>query len=173
MKRKFGKMKHANASSFLKLMVLAALLFVIYYLWLSPVEVMTVSHQATGEVVYRALVQPGDVLEYEWIHSFELIPYTEEFVIEKKGLLRLTTIRVAGFGAGIPENKGKMTVEDGMVVMSEIDEIFEEINWIHTTSNLTRITLKGETILRGTDLPHHEPYNLRVEERSRIWTLSN
>ncbi|OPL07612.1 MAG: hypothetical protein AVO33_04340 [delta proteobacterium ML8_F1] len=166
-------MKHRGASSYIKLAGTAALFFVIYFLLASPVMVMTISHQETGDIYWSQRVHARDVLEYEWIHSFELIPYTEEFVIEEEGSLRLMTITVAGFGAGIPENKGDMTIRDGLVVMENINEIFEAIKWIHTTTNLTRINLNGEEILKGTDLPHHEAFYLEVEERSRIWTLQN
>jgi len=153
MRIKKGGMKHRGASSYIKLAGTAALFFVIYFLLASPVMVMTISHQETGDIYWSQRVHARDVLEYEWIHSFELIPYTEEFVIEEEGSLRLMTI--------------------GLVVMENINEIFEAIKWIHTTTNLTRINLNGEEILKGTDLPHHEAFYLEVEERSRIWTLQN
>jgi hypothetical protein len=132
-------------------------------------KVLTVSHQETKEIYVKTRVQSGDDLNYKWIHSFEHIPWIEEYKILDNNSLQLYEIKVAGFGAGIPENEGKVEIKDGMVVMSELDQNFEEINWINSNTALDYISLNDYEIIKGSELPHHEPLKLVVKEILSIW----
>ncbi len=110
------------------------------------------------------------MLTYGWIHSFEHIPWSEQYYIEDNNKLLLKKITVAGYGAGIPNNKGKLTkIENGMIIMDEIDEEFEEINWIHSQTAMDYIMLNDKIILDGEDLPQHKALNLKIEKRLKIW----
>lgn len=148
------------------LLAAAAMLAVSGYL---SQGVLTVSNQKTGEMYFQTIVEPDDILTYHWIHSFELIPWIETYQIDQNHKLILKEIKVAGFGAGIPENKGQTTIENGMVIMRDLDEPFESIQWIHSKTALTSIELSGEVILEGSDLPHHEPIQLEVKGRLITW----
>jgi len=172
MKEKKSMMKHLNASSYIKIflvIILISICILSIFLKVGYAKVLTITHQETGEVFVKIRVEPGDTLKYKWIHSFEHIPWTEEYEIRDNNSLLLHEITVAGFGAGIPENKGKVTIEDGIIVMSEIEENFEEINWINSNTALAYIGLNGEEIIKGSDLPHHEPLNLIIKEMLSIW----
>ncbi len=126
--------------------------------------------QQTGEVLASIPVEGGgEQLTYSWIHSAEFIPWIEEFTIQKDGSFRLDTIKVAGFGAGIPENKGVTSVKDGMVVMEQLDQVFREIRWIHSQTALTSITVGNTIFITGEDVPHHIPVELTIEGVGTIW----
>jgi hypothetical protein len=134
-------------------------------LWMSisPYNI-TGDHVLQGDRIEMP-VKAGDVIIYHWIHSFEHIPWKEYFRVEKDGSLALYRIEVAGFGAGIPENKGEVTIEDGMVVMQNFEERFESIHWIHSQTALSFISVNDEVIINGFDLPHHQPLHLEVKAR--------
>jgi hypothetical protein len=167
------KMKHVNASSFLKkiaiIIIILLFIFIIFF-EIGYGKVLIIFHQETRDVYVSKRVQTGDIVEYYWIHSFEHIPWTEDFEILEDNRLELKKITVEGFGAGIPENKGKVSIEDGIIIMDEIDQYFNEINWINSNSALVYIGLNNNEIIKGSDLPHHEPLKLIVEERLLVWT---
>lgn len=134
-----------------------------------PGLALVLRDQQTGKVLASIPVEEREQLTYRWIHSAEFIPWIEEFTIQKDGSFHLDTIKVAGFGAGIPENKGVTSVKDGMVVMEQLDQVFGEIRWIHSQTALTSITV-GETIfITGEDVPHHIPVELTIEGVGTIW----
>jgi hypothetical protein len=120
-------------------------------------------------VLFSETVHEGDVIVFNWIHSFEHIPWTEEYTIEADGTFLLHTITVAGFGAGIPANKGVTTVEDGMVVMRSIDERFDRFSWLHSQTALTSITIEGNIFIHGVDVEHHLPVALLVKGTENLW----
>jgi hypothetical protein len=139
------KMKHVNASSFLKkiaiIIIILLFIFIIFF-EIGYGKVLIIFHQETRDVYVSKRVQTGDIVEYYWIHSFEHIPWTEDFEI----------------------------LEDGIIIMDEIDQYYNEINWINSNSALVYIGLNNNEIIKGSDLPHHEPLKLIVEERLLVWT---
>ena len=142
------------------------LAFSVYYL---GQPMLVIYDQQTGESFVTMSVHKDDLLEYNWIHSFEHIPWKERYRIEDNHILHLEEIQVAGFGAGIPENKGKMTVENGMVVMRELEDHFDYISWINSHTALSSIVLNGKTIVLGSELPHHHPLKLEIRRRLNLW----
>lgn len=132
-------------------------------------KVLIISHQETNEIYLKVDVEAGSTLTYKWIHSFEHIPWTEDFEILENNHLMLHEITVAGFGAGIPENKGKVSIENGIIFMRDIEEDFDGIHWINSNTALDYIALNNDELIKGSDLPHHEPLNLIVKERLAIW----
>lgn len=151
-------------ASFISLMTILILLF--FFKGQDRTLNMSLSHQETHQVFTTVCVEEGDTVIYEWIHSFEKIPWTEYYQIQADGKLKLYRIEVAGFGAGIPENKGEMHVENGLVIMSNFEEFYDDIHWIHSNTALTRIKVSEGTIIEGIDLPHHEPLTLEIVGRS-------
>lgn len=142
-------------------------LFLLFFRFPS-LTVLTLSHQQTGEVFLAVEAEAQDTLTFTWIHSFEHIPWIEEYTIEDDNTFVLHTIRVAGFGAGIPENKGTVSFEDGMVVYRDINERFTHFSWINSQSALVSIALNDMILIRGTDLPHHQKLELRVQGKRTI-----
>jgi hypothetical protein len=166
--------KQLNASSpVLFTAVLTAVVFAVLLLTAfkaGSVKVLRVTDQVSGREYYSARVKAMDVLTFSWIHSLENIPWTEEFIILDNNSLLLMKIAVPAFGAGIPHNKGKVTrIENGFIIMDEIHEKFERIDWIHSESAVDCIMLNGEKILRGEDLPHHAALSLEIEKGLMVW----
>lgn len=172
LKDKTNMMKCVSASSYLKLFlalfVIGIIVFSLFFK-LGYTKFLIISHQETEEVYIKTMVKTGDPLVYKWIHSFENIPWFEEYTILDNNSLQLKEIKVAGFGAGIPENKGRVEIKDGMIIMSDLDQEFKEINWINSKTALEYISLNGKEIIKGGELPHHEPINLVVKEMLSIW----
>lgn len=166
---KINRMKQFIVSSCFKKFVIFAVAIFLLILVFGHKTVLTISNQEDKEVYLEIIVNEGDILEYKWIHSFEHIPWTEEYKIQKNNNLLLTSIAVAGFGAGIPENKGTVSVENGIIYMRDINQDFEEINWINSNTALLYIGLNDEVLIKGSELPHHVPCNLKVKERFFLW----
>lgn len=152
----------------LTLMVGAICLFLIFF-DVGKKLILTISYQIDDTCLYSQEVTPTDRLTFNWIHSFEHIPWIEEYTIESDDSFTLNTIRVAGFGAGIPENKGTVSFENNMIVMSNIDQRFDRFDWIHSQTALTSITVNGTEIVQGPDLPHHEPLTLTIKGKIALW----
>ena len=53
--------------------------------------------------------------------------------------------------------------------MTDLDQEFKEINWINSETALEYISLNNNEIIKGGDLPHHEPIKLAVKEVLSIW----
>lgn len=133
-------------------------------------KVLRITGQTSGKEYFAAPVKDNDVLTYGWVHSLERIPWTEDYIILGSGRLLLKRITIPAFGAGIPHNKGRVTkTEKGYIIMDEIYEEFERIDWIHSRSALEYIMLNGKTVLRGEDLPHHAPLTLEIVKGLKLW----
>ena len=135
---------------------------------IATVQVITLSDQKSAKVYLQLETKASDRLTFNWIHSFEHIPWIEEYTLEDDNTFILHTIRVAGFGAGIPENKGTVSFEDGMVVMRNINEKFDRFTWINSQSALVSITLNDTVLIRGSELPHHQKLELTLQGKRAI-----
>lgn len=151
---------------------IVSLLFLIGMTHYLNQPVLIIYDQQTGENFATLPVETGDVLEYNWIHSFEHIPWNERYIVQADHGLMLFEIKVAGFGAGIPANIGTTSVENGMVVMRDLDERFKYISWIHSNTALSSIVLNGQKVASGTELPHHQPLKLEIKRRLNTWLVN-
>ena len=120
----------------------------------------------TGTVYAEAPARPGDRLFFGWIHSLEKIPWNEYFHIAPSLDLVLDAITFPAFGAGIPEDKGRVCyVKDGLIHMEEIDQVFPELVWLNSHTATRDIMLNDELVTRGCDLPQHTRLRLVIEKR--------
>ncbi len=127
---------------------------------------LVVTVQSDGRRLLSAPVAAGDRLVFEWIHSVEHFPWFEYFDVSPDGALALRETRIGGFGAGVPYERGTSArVEDGFVVYSGIDESFPSYRWINSRTAMAAISLNGDVVARGSDLPHHEALELRILQR--------
>lgn len=168
----FREKKQMAASSHIQLLILIAILIVGFFaiFKIDTVKILRITDQAGNAEYLSVPVAASDKLTFGWIHSFEHIPWNEEYIISDDNKLLLKKIVIAGFGAGIPHNKGKtVKTENGLIIMDEINEIYDEINWIHSQTATDHIMLNDKVILHGEDLPHHSSINLRIEGRLKIW----
>ncbi|MBN2875921.1 MAG: DUF1850 domain-containing protein [Spirochaetales bacterium] len=127
---------------------------------------LVITAQADGRGLLAVPAAAGDVLEFEWIHSVEHFPWFERFDVLADGSLFLRDMKVAGFGAGVPFERGtSVRVENGYIIYSGIDETYPSYRWINSTSAVASISLNGSIVARGSDLPHHEALELRILKR--------
>jgi hypothetical protein len=125
---------------------------------------LVVVAQRTGSELLRVAVMPGDRLDFGWIHSVEHFPWIEHFEILAGGGLMLRGMRVRGFGAGIPHARSDaVRTEDGWIISSGIDEPVPGYFWINSHSAVGPVDLNGTLLFTGSDFPHHEALELRVE----------
>lgn len=162
--------KPIKASSLLKRLIIGIFCLILLLLFINHyAKVLVISHQETGEIYAVSKIRSGDKLTYEWIHSFEHIPWYEDYYVADTGALQLKEIRVAGFGAGIPEDKGTMSVENGMVYMRDLDDVFDHIQWLNSHTALQYIAINDVILIKGSEMPHHEPLKLEIKGRITQW----
>ena len=120
----------------------------------------------TGAVYAEVPAKPGSRLFFGWIHSLEKIPWNEYFHIAPSLDLVLDAITFPAFGAGIPENKGRVCyIKDGLIHMEEIDQVFPELVWLNSHTATRDIMLDGSPVSKGSDLPQHTRLRLVIEKR--------
>jgi hypothetical protein len=158
MKRPMTKGRHRIA-----FLVVACLLLFFVFFTIQKKQTLTIRHQITGEVYVTVFTHEGETLQFKWIHSFEHIPWNEYYTIGKDNRLFLDKFEVAGFGAGIPENEGTVSIENGMVVMKDLDSVFDDIHWINSQTALVSIALDNQILTRGSSLPQSEPIILTIK----------
>ncbi|MDR2175626.1 MAG: DUF1850 domain-containing protein [Synergistaceae bacterium] len=135
--------------------------------------VLRVRDWKTGAVYAELPAKEGSGLFFGWIHSLEKIPWNEYYHIDGKGHLVLDAITFPAFGAGIPEDKGRVCyVKDGLIHMEEIGQVFEELVWLNSHSATQDILLDGERVARGDTLPQHRRVRLTVEREPTLSLLT-
>ena len=118
----------------------------------------------SGELYREMETSIGAELFFGWIHSLEKIPWNEYFHIDENCDLILDAITFPAFGAGIPENKGRVCyVKDGLIHMEEIDQRFAELVWLNSSSATRDIRIDDVLVARGSELPHHARLRLVIE----------
>ncbi len=140
-----------------------------WYYWASQ-TVLRIYNYHSGEIYVEVPAKGGDKLFFGWVHSWEKIPWNEYYSIDQDGNLVLDTISFPAFGAGIPENKGKVCrIENGLIYMDEIGQVFPEFDWINSHFATREIILNGQLISKGDMLPEHTRLRLVVERRLKRW----
>ncbi len=160
--------KHKKTKLIVLIILMGTIALFLLFFRLTTIQILTLSHQETGEIFLKHETRANDKLTFNWIHSFEHIPWIEEYTVEEDNTFVLHSIRVAGFGAGIPENKGTVSFEDGMVVMRDIHERFDHFAWINSQSALVSITVNDILLIRGSELPHHQKLELTLQGKRAI-----
>ena len=120
----------------------------------------------TGAVYAEAPARVNSRLFFGWVHSWENIPWNEYYHVDAQYNLVLDAITFPAFGAGIPEDKGRVCyVKDGLSHMEEIDQLFPELVWLNSPPATRDIELDGALVVRGSDLPQHTRVRLVIEKR--------
>jgi hypothetical protein len=150
--------------------VLSALLFFPAF----PVEskekvFLRVRDWKTGEIMAERPASVGSRIFFGWIHSLERIPWNEYYHVDENLDIILDAITFPAFGAGIPENKGKVCyVKDGLIHMEEIGQRFGELDWLNSSTATRDITVDGLLVARGDLLPHHKRLRLAIERSEEV-----
>ena len=118
----------------------------------------------TGELYVEMRAQIGSKLSFGWIHSLEKFPWNEYYYIGEDRSLVLDSITFPAFGAGVPENRGRVCyVKDGLIYMEDIGQTLSEIVWLNSHTATREITLDGKRVFVGGSLPHHARLRLVIE----------
>ncbi len=152
--------------------VLAAILFVLLgtgcRVHPSPTTewVLRITDWKTGAVYAEVPAGIGNRLFFGWIHSLEKIPWNEYYHIDENRHLVLDAITFPAFGAGIPEDKGRICyIKDGLIHMEGIDQIFTELVWLNSHMATQEILLDEAYVTRGSELPEHTRLRLVIEKK--------
>ena len=94
----------------------------------SSAETIEISNQITKEAYLSHIVKAGDILSFEWEHSFEHVLWKEFYRVTDEHTFKLFTIAVQGFGAGIPaEMDCTYRYEDGFIYMENIEACLKSL----------------------------------------------
>lgn len=152
---------------FIYIIIVFSLLFIIY-MNLTPNYQLVIKEQRSTVVYLNVEVESGDKIEVSWIHSVELTPWIEVYeVSDQRGQMELKLIetRFQSFGAGTPDSLvGTLTIEDGYIVINDLEEYIERFQWIHSHDAQYELKLNGITIMETKQLPHHIPIEFFIEE---------
>ena len=75
----------------------------------------------------------------------------------------LETISFPAFGAGIPADRGKkVRVENGLIYMEEINQEFEQFDWINSHFATRDIKINDKLLTTGNNLPEHTRLILKI-----------
>jgi hypothetical protein len=122
----------------------------------------------TKDVLLEEEVRPGDLLELSWVHSVEKTPWLETLEVTDDGRLKLIETKFKSFGAGVPhESEGKVETRDGYVVMSELDQLFEQYSWYHSQDADFRLKINDRILVDPEDIPHHQAVEMFVEHPTK------
>lgn len=127
---------------------------------------LVVSLGRSGDILYSTPVGAGAMIRLSWIHSVELTPWEEYYLVSGSGEIVLKKTRFQSYGAGVPEYGGEFRQEKGWMVHENINRDIPAINWIHSRSAKFQIDLNGTVLLKPDALPHHQPLKLSISSES-------
>ncbi|MDR2125001.1 MAG: DUF1850 domain-containing protein [Desulfovibrio sp.] len=128
--------------------------------------VVRIYERQSGKLHAEAPAGVNSRLFFGWTHSQERIPWNEYYHVDGQGRLVLDAVTFPAFGAGIPENAGRVCyVRDGLIHMEEIDRPFDELDWLNSHTATRDIRIDGRLVARGSDLPRHTRMRLVIEEK--------
>lgn len=118
-------------------------------------------HQRSGEVYAELDIRQGSTITHSWVHSIELSRWTDTYRFDGEALT-LTSTEFEEYGAGMPMDEGDVRMEDGKVIIENIDRDFEAIRWIHSHRVDYRIGVdNNDDLIAAGELPDREPIELR------------
>lgn len=126
---------------------------------------LVVYNQETKEEYLRIPVQLGERLQLSWTHSVELSSWIETIEIQD-GQFKIIESRFKNYGAGVsPTTEGKIRIEDGFVILYDLNQIEESYRWIHSQKQGFTLAKEGEEILLAHEIPHHQKVEMIIEKR--------
>ncbi|MFD0959888.1 DUF1850 domain-containing protein [Paenibacillus chungangensis] len=101
----------------------------------------------SGKVLWSDNVQPGEVFLVRYVHSVELSPVLEFFMVGDDGEIVATESRTRSFGAGLPhEKKGITELAGGYYVMRGLHEPVGELHVQPSYLHSHTLQFKGVTV---------------------------
>lgn len=128
----------------------------------SSTHTLLCQHQRTQEVYAQWDISVGSLITHSWIHSIELSRWTDTYRFDGEELI-LSRTEFEEYGAGMPLDEGDVSLDDGKIVIENIDRRFEAIRWIHSHDVDYRIGIDSQkNLIAADELPHREPLELRA-----------
>ncbi|MDO5034056.1 MAG: DUF1850 domain-containing protein [Actinomycetaceae bacterium] len=122
-----------------------------------------VEDQDTGEIYYQTEATDGLTIKLRWIHSIELEPWEETYVVEG-GELFLEELAIKSYGAGVEANPpGVTTVENGVIYTRGIHQEVEDLRYVHSHRTKHRL-LVGDHLIDTPDISHQAFVTLKIKE---------
>lgn len=155
---------------FHNLIILASLLIIfsiIFILFNQDKQIeLVIYDQDTGDEYIRTEVERGDEFVVQWEHSVEKELWQEKLKINEDGDIVLIETRFRSFGAGVPSSKdeGNVYFENGFLVMTDLQEVKNYYQWIHSHKAKFMIFKNDEPFLLTTDIPHHHKAEMIVKK---------
>jgi hypothetical protein len=116
-------------------------------------------------VYAEAPATAGDAFFFGWVHSLEKFPWNEYYHVDENLDLILDAVTFPAFGAGVPEDKGRVCyVKDGLIHMEQISQPFGELVWLNSHFATRELLLNDRKLCSGMDLPEHRRVRLRIEQ---------
>ncbi|MFD0954539.1 DUF1850 domain-containing protein [Virgibacillus natechei] len=143
-----------------------AIIGIILFIWcFFPRQAyLTFSFPLSEEVYFQEHVEAGDEVEITWTHSVEHTPWMERLRVDEDGHLIMIETRFQSYGAGTPENtNGTLTVENGFIVITDLNEKHEAYNWFHSHDADFTVTIDNDKEIETTALPDQTPIEMKVE----------
>jgi hypothetical protein len=90
---------------------------------------LVVEDAATGRVLHREPVRPGDTFALAYVHSSEHVPVRGVFRVGPDGSFTVVETAFGGFGPGLPELRpgDDWLIRDGMIVARGSDVRMQEL----------------------------------------------
>jgi len=110
----------------------------------------------------------------QWIHSVELEPWEETFIVDENLNIVLSSTRFKAFGAGVPESAGKrVETENGYIIFSEINQIMPNLSYGISQTAQHQLVIGNTTYPLYEMLPNDSGVKLRVENKPYLtkWFL--
>lgn len=124
------------------------------------IPVLLLTNQHNGEVLFLDRVAPSTGFDVRWMHSVELLPWEEHFIVDKDSNIVLSSTKFKAYGAGVPENGGKKTiVKDGYIHYIDINKKMPSL--IYGISQFAKHTF----IYKGREIPLYKI----VEDGTPVW----
>ncbi len=121
-------------------------------------------------IVYERIpIDKGDTFVMRWIHSVELEPWEEIFVIDDHYEIILDSTRFKAFGAGVPDSAGKrVETKDGFIAFKEINQKMPYL--VYGISDIAQHTLfvNGKTYELYKTIPIDHGVEFTVKKRSTL-----
>src|SRR5690625_1592825 len=151
---------------FHKRIVFVVVTLLLFFLsWPEEQMVLIISDQETGKEYKRTAIHADDKFTVQWVHSIEKTHWQETLTVNEDGEIVLTETRFRSFGAGVPNEKnGSVYFEGGFLVMTDLKEVKDDYQWIHSHDAAFTILKNGEPFLRTNDIPHHHKEEIIVKK---------
>lgn len=154
------KPRNKTTSTFIIILLVLMLVFKSsYYLELED--------QRSHYIYERIPIDKGDTFVMRWIHSVELEPWEEIFIINDDYEIVLDSTRFKAFGAGVPDSAGKrVETKDGYIAFKEINKEMPYL--VYGISDIAQHTLfvKGKTYALYKSIPIDHGVEFSVKKHS-------